>query len=67
MVQIGNRPMLWHIMKYYYYFGHKDFIVSCGVKSEVIKKYFYDYEINMQDYFKDFSTGQTTILNNKLV
>ena len=44
MVQIGNRPILWHLMKYYAYFGHKEFILCLGYKSEVIKEYFLNYK-----------------------
>ena len=38
MVPVGGRPMLWHIMKYYAHFGHRDFILCLGYKGEVIKK-----------------------------
>ena len=44
MVQIGNRPILWHLMKYYAYFGHKEFILCLGYKAEVIKDYFLNYK-----------------------
>ena len=44
MVQIGNRPMIWHIMKIYAYYGYKEFIVSAGVKSHIIKEYFLNYD-----------------------
>ena len=44
MVHIGNRPILWHLMKYYAYFGHRDFILCLGYKSEVIKDYFLNYK-----------------------
>ena len=40
MVPLGNRPILWHVMKYYSHFGHKDFILCLGHKAEVIKRYF---------------------------
>ena len=40
MVTIGGRPILWHIMKTYAHFGHKDFYLALGYKAEVIKKYF---------------------------
>jgi hypothetical protein len=40
MVPIGARPILWHLMKYYAYFGHHDFILCLGHKGEVIKNYF---------------------------
>lgn len=43
MVPIGNRPILWHIMKYYAQFGHKDFILCLGYKGEMIKDYFRNY------------------------
>ena len=44
MVQIGNRPLLWHLMKYYGHFGHKDFILCLGHKGNVIKDYFLQYD-----------------------
>jgi glucose-1-phosphate cytidylyltransferase len=43
MVNIGYRPILWHLMKYYSYFGHKDFILCLGYKADVIKNYFLNY------------------------
>jgi glucose-1-phosphate cytidylyltransferase len=44
MVNIGSRPILWHVMKYYAHYGHKDFILCLGYKAEVIKNYFLNYE-----------------------
>ncbi len=44
MVQIGSRPILWHLMKYYAHFGHKDFILCLGYKGNVIKDYFLNYD-----------------------
>lgn len=44
MVPIGYRPILWHIMKYYSHFGHKDFVLCLGYKSDVIKNYFLHYD-----------------------
>ena len=49
MVDIGNRPILWHIMKIYAQYGHKDFILSLGYKGEMIKEYFYHYELMNND------------------
>lgn len=49
MVNIGNRPILWHIMKIYAKYGHKEFILSLGYKGEMIKEYFYHYEIMNND------------------
>lgn len=43
MINIGNMPILWHIMKYYDFYGIRDFIICCGYKSEVIKGFFINY------------------------
>jgi len=43
MVEIGYRPLLWHVMKYYASYGHKDFILCLGYRGDLIKKYFLDY------------------------
>ena len=57
MVKIGNKPILWHIMKIYSYYGFNDFIVCLGVKSEIIKDYFYHYEAKNNDFTIDLSSG----------
>ena len=44
MVKIGYRPILWHLMKYYAHFGHKDFVLCLGYKADVIKEFFLHYE-----------------------
>ncbi len=44
MVKIGYRPILWHLMKYYAHFGHKDFILCLGYRADVIKQFFLNYE-----------------------
>jgi glucose-1-phosphate cytidylyltransferase len=44
MVKIGYRPILWHVMKYYAHFGHKDFVLCLGYKADVIKEFFLRYE-----------------------
>ena len=44
MVPIGYRPILWHVMKYYAHYGHKDFILCLGYKADVVKKYFLEYD-----------------------
>ncbi|MEW6160441.1 MAG: glucose-1-phosphate cytidylyltransferase [Verrucomicrobiota bacterium] len=49
MVPIGGRPILWHIMKIYAHYGHKDFILCLGYKGEVIKDYFRNYHWNTSD------------------
>ena len=43
MIEIGEKPILWHIMKIYSYYGFNDFIICCGYKSYVIKDYFHHY------------------------
>jgi len=50
MVEIGGRPVLWHIMKLYAHHGHRDFVVCTGYKSEVIKDYFLHYEARNSDF-----------------
>ena len=44
MVNVGNRPILWHIMKYYAHYGHKDFILCLGWQADVVKRYFLEYD-----------------------
>ncbi|MCE8427576.1 MAG: glucose-1-phosphate cytidylyltransferase [Candidatus Methanoperedens sp.] len=50
MVKIGNKPILWHIMKNYSSYGFNDFILCLGYKGEIIKEYFYNYEILNNDF-----------------
>jgi glucose-1-phosphate cytidylyltransferase len=56
MVEIGNRPILWHIMKIYSAHGLNDFIICLGYKGEMIKKYFADYFLNHSDITFDLRT-----------
>lgn len=49
MVPIGHRPILWHIMKYYAFYGHKDFVLCLGYKGDMIKEYFRNYLWNTCD------------------
>jgi glucose-1-phosphate cytidylyltransferase len=51
MVTIGTRPILWHLMKYYAHFGHKDFILCLGYKGNVIKDYFLHYDESVSNDF----------------
>jgi glucose-1-phosphate cytidylyltransferase len=57
MVEIGGRPILWHIMRYYAQFGHKDFVVALGYKGEVIKRFMADYCSLTSDMTVDLGTG----------
>ena len=54
MVSIGNRPILWHIMKIYSHYGFNEFIICLGVKADSIKNYFYNYEIINSDCTIDY-------------
>jgi glucose-1-phosphate cytidylyltransferase len=61
MVEIGGRPILWHIMKLYSYHGIHDFIVCCGYKGYVIKEYFANYFLHMSDVTFDMSTNSMEV------
>ncbi len=50
MVEIGGMPILWHIMKAYAHYGFKDFILCLGYKGEIVKQYFYNYEMLANDF-----------------
>lgn len=64
MVEIGDRPILWHIMKLYSRFGHNDFLVLLGYKGYFIKEYFANYFLHQSDVTIDLSTNQLSVLNN---
>lgn len=61
MVEIGGKPILWHIMKIYSHYGFNDFVVLCGYKQEFIKEYFTNYFINNSDVTFDLSNGEVKI------
>jgi glucose-1-phosphate cytidylyltransferase len=61
MIEIGGRPILWHIMSTYAKFGHKDFLVACGYKGEIIKEYFRSYAIYSSDLFVNLRDGTYTV------
>ena len=58
MVPIGGKPILWHIMNTYAHYGHKDFYVALGYKSEVVKDYFLNYRSLNSDFTIDLSSGE---------
>ncbi|MCM1992622.1 glucose-1-phosphate cytidylyltransferase [Oceanirhabdus seepicola] len=65
MIEIGGNPILWHIMKYYTYYGFNDFIICCGYKGYVIKEYFADYYLHRSDVTFDFTqNNKMTIHSN---
>jgi glucose-1-phosphate cytidylyltransferase len=64
MAEIGNKPILWHIMKYYAHYGIKDFIILTGYKGDIINKYFFD-QLNMAGNIElDFNKKSINYLNN---
>ena len=65
MVQIGTRPILWHLMKYYSHFGHKDFIICLGYKGNVIKDYFLHYDEAASNDFVWSQGGRKVHLLNR--
>jgi len=65
MVQIGHRPILWHLMKYYAHHGHTDFILCLGYRGDVIKKYFLNYEETSSNDFVLSGGGREIELMNR--
>ena len=65
MIEIGGRPILWHIMKIYSSHGVNDFIICCGYKGYVIKEYFANYFLHMSDVTFDMSSNQMEVHNKK--
>ena len=63
MIEIGGKPILWHIMQIYAKHGYKDFLVACGHKGEVIKEYFHNFFVRTSDYFVDLGTGSLDVVN----
>lgn len=64
MVEIGGKPILWHIMKIYANYGYQDFLVACGYKGEIIKEYFHNYFIHNSDYIVDLRNGTKEIIKS---
>ena len=61
MVEIGGRPIMWHIMNRYARFGHNEFILPLGYRGEVIKRYFHDYKIHNSDFTVDLASGDLCV------
>lgn len=66
MVEIGGRPIIWHIMKIYSHYGFNDFIVLCGYKGEVIKRYFANYYLNNSDITIDMRSNSVDVHYNEI-
>jgi glucose-1-phosphate cytidylyltransferase len=65
MVEIGGRPILWHIMKIYSYWGFNDFVVLTGYKSHIIKEYFINYYMRYSDITVDMSNNSVELHNSR--
>ena len=65
MIEVGGRPILWHIMKIYASHGVNDFIICCGYKGYVIKEYFSNYFLHMSDVTFDMSNNQIEVHQKK--
>jgi glucose-1-phosphate cytidylyltransferase len=65
MVPIGSRPILWHLMKYYAHYGHKDFILCLGYRADAIKKFFLNYEETSSNDFVLSNGGRDIELMNR--
>ncbi|WP_017752676.1 glucose-1-phosphate cytidylyltransferase [Clostridium tyrobutyricum] len=65
MVEIGGKPILWHIMNLYSYYNINDFIICCGYKGYLIKEYFANYYMHMSDLTVDLKSGNVQYYNCK--
>ena len=64
MIEIGDKPILWHIMKGYAHYGYTDFIICAGYKQSVIKQYFFDYYLHNADVTFDLASNSMQVLNS---
>jgi len=64
MVEIGGRPILWHIMNTYAYYGFNEFILCLGYKGEAIKEYFYNYEILSNNFTIELGSKNIKMYSN---
>jgi glucose-1-phosphate cytidylyltransferase len=64
MIEIGGKPILWHIMKIYSWYGFNEFIILCGYKGYIIKEYFAHYFLHMADMTIDMTSNSITHHNN---
>lgn len=66
MVEIGDRPILWHIMKFYSSYGYNDFVICLGYKGTVIKEYFSNYYLHASDITIDFREKNELLVHNNV-
>jgi glucose-1-phosphate cytidylyltransferase len=65
MVEIGDRPLLWHVMKIYSHFGINDFVICLGYKGYVIKEFFFNYYRHTSDLSIDLKSGELRVLSSQ--
>lgn len=65
MVEIGGKPILWHIMKIYSHYGYNEFIICCGYKGHVIKEYFSNFFLHQSDITIDLSNNKMEVHNSE--
>ncbi|MEH7384271.1 glucose-1-phosphate cytidylyltransferase [Bacillus sp. JJ1521] len=66
MIEIGEKPILWHIMKTYSYYGYNDFIICLGYKGYVIKEFFSEYYLRTSDVTFDFANNNKLTIHNNV-
>jgi len=65
MIEIGGKPVLWHIMKIYSHYGINEFVICCGYKGYVIKEYFANYFLHMSDVTFDMNNNSMELYSIK--
>src|SRR5688500_8073183 len=65
LVNIGFRPVIWHLMRYYAHYGHKDFILCLGYRGDLIREYFLHYDESLTNDFTLRNGGETVEYHNK--
>lgn len=66
MIEIGNQPILWHIMKEYSAYGFNEFVICAGYKQQVIKEYFANYYLHRSDITFDFTADNSMVVHNNV-
>ena len=61
MIELGGRPILWHIMKIHAHHGLTDFVICCGYKGQIIKEYFSNYHRHNSDMTIDLASGEVAV------
>ena len=67
MVEIGGRPILWHIMKHYAHYGYKEFVLALGYKGDIIRDYFLNFYHNNSDFTVDLANNGHIEVHNACI